>query len=91
VLANLVILWVELAVAHPTEDAKAVVTMILKGRYRSAFRWGSLMLGNFLPLFLLTMLPDSAPALALASVAVLVGIYITERIWVEAPQRISLA
>jgi Fe-S-cluster-containing dehydrogenase component/formate-dependent nitrite reductase membrane component NrfD len=90
-LANLVILWVELAVAHPTEDAKAVVSMILKGRYRSIFRWGSLMLGNFLPLFLIVVLPDNAAALALASVAVLAGIYITEKIWVEAPQRISLA
>jgi hypothetical protein len=65
--------------------------MILKGRYRSIFRWGSLMLGNFLPLFLIVVLPDNAAALALASVAVLAGIYITEKIWVEAPQRISLA
>jgi len=90
-VANLVILWAELAVSHPTEDAKAVVSMILKGRYRSIFRWGSLMLGNFLPLFLIVVLPDNAAALALASVAVLAGIYITEKIWVEAPQRISLA
>jgi len=48
-----------------------------------------LLLGNLLPLGLLLI--GSGPAiLAAASITSLIGIYLTERIWVEAPQRISL-
>jgi len=90
-LLNLIILFVELVTPHPTEDAHKVVDMILKGRYRNQFLAGTLLLGNVLPLALLAAFRGEATLLAIAGVLVLAGIYITERIWVEAPQRIPLS
>jgi len=70
-------------------DMHAVIQMITKGRYARTFYLGVLLLGNLLPLGLLLI--GSGPAiLAAASITSLIGIYLTERIWVEAPQRISL-
>jgi len=86
---NLLTLLFELAGTHPTVDTHAVIQMITKGRYARTFYLGVLLLGNLLPLGLLLI--GSGPAiLAAASITSLIGIYLTERIWVEAPQRISL-
>ena len=64
--------------------------MITKGRYKNLFWIGSILIGNVIPLVLL--LTVSAPGMtAIAAVLVLIGIYVTEKIWVEAPQRIPLA
>lgn len=90
-LLNLAILLVELVTPHPTADSHQVVDMILKGRYRNAFLAGTLLAGNVLPLALLAAFWGHGPILALAGALVLAGIYITERIWVEAPQRIPLS
>ena len=84
---NLFTILVELTITHPTSDAKAVVKMITKGQYRNGFWVGAIILGNVLPAILLVMgvLPPAA------AVLILIGIYVTEHIWVEAPQRISLS
>jgi Fe-S-cluster-containing dehydrogenase component/formate-dependent nitrite reductase membrane component NrfD len=86
---NLLTLWVELSISHPTEEARLTVNMIVRGQYAGRFRWGVLLAGNLVPLALL-LLPGAAVT-ALAAALVLAGIYITERIWVEAPQRVSLS
>lgn len=90
-LLNLVILTAELVTPHPTTDSRKVVDMILRGRYRLAFLGGTLLIGNLLPLALLGLFWGHALVFAAAAVLVLAGIYITERIWVEAPQRIPLS
>ncbi|MBR9921379.1 MAG: polysulfide reductase NrfD [Bacteroidetes bacterium] len=87
---NLLTMLTELTITHPTEDAKTVVKMITKGRYRNMFYLGAISLGNLIPI---AMLISGANVLiaALAGVLVLAGIYFTEKIWVEAPQRIPLS
>jgi Fe-S-cluster-containing dehydrogenase component/formate-dependent nitrite reductase membrane component NrfD len=87
VIANLVILVFELTITHPTEDAKTVVHMIVSGRYKMKFWAGVIVFGNLTPLVILLL---GAPA-GLAGAIALLGIIITETIWVEAPQRIPLA
>ena len=84
---NLIILFVELSVTHPTMDAKKVVSMILNGRYSSLFWIGTVLIGNIIPL---VMIFAGMRTLPIAGVLVLIGIYITVKIWVEAPQRIPL-
>ncbi len=86
---NVLLLVLEFVTTHPTEEAKLTVDMILKGRYRNRFWVGVVLLGNLLPIGLL-LSGMSLPVCAGASVLTLIGIYITERIWVEAPQRIQL-
>lgn len=87
---NLLTMIMELTMTHPTVDAHTVVEMITKGRYARSFYFGVVLVGNVLPLALLLM-GGSPTVLAAAAVAVLVGIAITEKIWVEAPQRIALS
>lgn len=85
IIANLIVMIIEVSITHPTEDAKTVVKMILKGRYSNMFWMGVILLTNVAPLVLL-FLGIGLPAAVLA----VVGIYITEKIWVEAPQRVPL-
>ena len=86
---NLLTVLVELTITHPTEEAHRVVKMITKGRYSNLFWWGAILLGNVGPLAL--VLFGGVALLPVAAVLVLIGIYLTEKIWVEAPQRIQLS
>ena len=86
-VANLLILLFELTITHPTNDAKKVVKMIVSGRYKTKFWAGVVVLGNLAPLAMILL---GLPVVIAAAVALL-GIIITETIWVEAPQRIPLA
>ncbi|MBX2926891.1 MAG: polysulfide reductase NrfD [Saprospiraceae bacterium] len=88
-LVNLALMVLEFTTTHPTQEAKLTVQMILKGRYRNLFWTGAVLVGNILPLAML--LPGKDPMLcAGAGVLVMIGMYITEKIWVEAPQRVQL-
>ena len=88
---NLATMLVELTITHPTQDAKKTVDMIRKGRYRNQFWGGVVILGNLIPAIILVTVPGAIPATAAAGLLVLVGIYFTEHIWVEAPQRLPLS
>ncbi|MCB0533953.1 MAG: polysulfide reductase NrfD [Lewinellaceae bacterium] len=90
IAANLIILAIELYTTHPTADAKAVVKMITKGKYRQEF-WMVLLACNALPALALYLDPLNTITQVLASVLVLWGIYRLEKIWIEAPQKVALA
>ncbi len=87
---NLFTMITELTMTHPSTAAETVVKMITKGRYKNTFWIGAVLIGNIIPLALLVFMP-SATVLTIAAILVLIGIYATEKIWVEAPQRIPLA
>ncbi len=86
---NLLTITAELVTTHPTADAKTVVNMITTGRYSKLFWTGVILVGNVLPFALLIAGMDGL--LPLAGVLVLLGIYFTEKIWVEAPQNVQLS
>ncbi|MDX1477393.1 MAG: 4Fe-4S dicluster domain-containing protein [Saprospiraceae bacterium] len=88
-VVNALTLTAELATTHATAEAKRTVAMIVHGRYQAAFWIGSVLIGCVLP-FVLLLIGITAMPLWIASVAILIGILVTERIWVEAPQRIPL-
>ncbi len=88
---NLATMLIELTTTHPTADAKRTVDMILKGRYKNTFWLGVILFGNVLPIALLVFGGANAIFLAITGIVVLIGIYLTEHIWVEAPQRIPLS
>jgi len=90
IFLNLLVLFIELYSTHPTESSKRVVGMIVSGQYKQLFWGGTVLLGNIVP-FALLWFVDGALAQLAASVLVLAGIYITEHIWVEAPQRLPLS
>ncbi|MFQ5630000.1 MAG: 4Fe-4S dicluster domain-containing protein [bacterium] len=86
---NLLVIAVELLVPHATADAKHTVKMIVRGRFSRLFYGGTLLLGNLLPIILLWS--NGGAMLPLAGALVLVGIYLTEHIWVHAPQHVALS
>jgi hypothetical protein len=86
---NLLVIAIEMLTAHPTADSKRVVKMIVSGQFSSLFWIGTLIVGNLLPALLIWL---GGPALfAAGGVLVLIGVYITEHIWVRAPQLIPLS
>jgi Fe-S-cluster-containing dehydrogenase component/formate-dependent nitrite reductase membrane component NrfD len=87
---NLLTLLFELSMTHPTADADRVVQMITKGRYSKLFYGMVLMVGNIIPAVLLGLNIESNLLFPIVGTFILIGIYFTEHIWVEAPQRISL-
>ncbi len=87
---NLFTMLTELTITHPSTAAQTVVNMITKGRYKNLFWTVVVFIGNVLPLFLMLVVP-SEMMLIVSAVLVLIGIYVTEKIWIEAPQRIPLA
>jgi len=86
---NLVAMGFELFMPHPTRDAAAVAKSIVKGTYKNAFWWGVVVIGNLLPLA--AILGGQGQFYPAAGVLCLVGLWFTEKVWVEAPQRIALA
>jgi len=89
-LAIHMIVHIELTTTHPTVDAERVSNMITKGQYSKLFYGGVILLGNIIPVVLLMISVGNPILMAAAGALVLLGIYFTEHIWVEAPQRIPL-
>jgi formate-dependent nitrite reductase membrane component NrfD/ferredoxin len=87
---NLATVLVELTTTHPTQEAKVTVKMITHGRYSRLFWFGAILFGNVLPAAMLAFGGGNGLVAGLAGLILLVGIYFTEKIWVEAPQRIPL-
>lgn len=91
IVLNLAIMLIEMTMTHPTKDAKTVVQMIIRGRYKWMFWVMTILIGNFVPFILLLLGGNELPYLIPAAVMLLTGIYYNNHIWVEAPQRIALA
>jgi Fe-S-cluster-containing dehydrogenase component/formate-dependent nitrite reductase membrane component NrfD len=91
IAVNLITLAAEMLTPHPTKDATTTSHMITRGRYKNRFWGGVLLLGNILPLGLVAFIDHNDIILMISGILVLIGIYITEFIWVEAPQRIALS
>jgi len=79
----------EIFTPHQTEDAEEAAARITRGRFRTAFWIGGIVVGILLPLAALAVgwpiLAAVAGALALA------GLFAFEYCWITAPQTISLA
>tara|TARA_R110002050_G_scaffold300722_2_gene471882 strand:- start:21370 stop:23061 length:1692 start_codon:yes stop_codon:yes gene_type:complete len=89
IIANLFVVLIELTITHPTTDAKKVAHDIVSGRYKQLFWFGTILMGNVIP-FLIVLFIESTLMMGIAGLLVLAGIFVTEKIWIEAPQRIVL-
>jgi Fe-S-cluster-containing dehydrogenase component/formate-dependent nitrite reductase membrane component NrfD len=89
IILHLVTLAIELTMTHTTDDAHAVAKSITDGEFSNKFWFGMVFVGNILPVMALLLGP--AAVAAPAGLAVLVGLWFAEDIWVKAPQRIPLA
>jgi len=90
VSVNLLSIFLEVFTKHPSKNAEHTAHSILDGEFKQQFWFGSLVIGHLLPLFILLSFSNFA-MLAVAAVLIMVGAWITEKIWVKAPQLISLS
>ena len=87
---HIAIMLIELYGKHPSVAAERAAEIIREGSLKNQFWSGSFLGGNLLPL--LVMLFSSDPLmLAAASLLGLCGVFFTEKVWVQAPQRIPLS
>ncbi|MFL6374126.1 MAG: NrfD/PsrC family molybdoenzyme membrane anchor subunit, partial [Pyrinomonadaceae bacterium] len=89
IVLHLVTLGIELTMTHSTDDAHAVAKSITDGEFSNKFWFGMVFLGNVLPVMALLLGPVAV--LVPAGVAILIGLWFAEDIWVTAPQRIPLS
>ncbi|TCD48222.1 4Fe-4S dicluster domain-containing protein [Chlorobium sp. N1] len=87
---HLVVMASELFGRHPSVGAERAAEAIRSGSLKQDFWFGSVLFGNVLPL-LAVLAGSGGPVLALAAVSALVGVFYTEKVWVKAPQTISLS
>jgi len=86
---NILAITLELFGSHATADAGSAAHMITRGRFRILFWSGTVVVGHLLPVIVLW---NAAPALwPVAGIMVLIGIYITDHMWVKAPQLVPLS
>ena len=88
-LLNLGIFASELTSSQLTNDAQKAAEMILNGRYSWHF-WTAIALTRVIPLLILFTGLAIMP-IQLVAVVMLVGILVTEHIWIRAPQLIPLS
>lgn len=84
-IADLLITFLgEFGMSHASESATRAAHMIVKGRYARSFWIGSTVMGHVVPLALMfTALPGM-----IAGVLALIGLFLYERAFVNAPQEI---
>ncbi|MBI3800983.1 MAG: polysulfide reductase NrfD [Deltaproteobacteria bacterium] len=86
---SLAVLAFELTISHPTADAHRTAHMITRGPFARLFWGGVVGVGLILPLILLAS--SSLLLIAVAALLSLAGLFLTEHIWVRAPQLIPLS
>ncbi len=88
VLANaLMTMFGEFGLPHASAVASAAAHMIKHGKYAQDYRI-ALVVGGAIPLLVALLLPASPPAMAIAALAALAGLYRYEYAFVMAPQEI---
>ena len=86
---NLLIILFEFKILKHTTDSKKALHLIANGRYKTQFWFIAITIGNIIPLGL--VFTDISLLSQLGSVFCLTGIFVTQHLWVEAPQRIPLS
>ena len=87
---HLITLAIELTTTHTTDDAQKVVEMITKGQYSTAFWFGMIIVGNFIPLIILLTISNYI-AVGVCGILIFIGLAFAQHIWVKAPQQIPLS
>ena len=92
-LANAVLLAIELGSHHPVRDVAKAAMLITRGGYRARFWAGVVLAGTVAPIaFVMADLALTLPALSqLAAVLTLGGLWLWEDLWVKAGQSIPLS
>ncbi len=87
---HLITLAIELTTTHTTDDAHKVVEMITKGQYSTAFWFGMIIVGNFIPMIILLTIGNYF-AVGFCGILIFIGLAFAQHIWVKAPQQIALS
>jgi formate-dependent nitrite reductase membrane component NrfD len=89
IVVHLGILLIEFTLPHVTADTRTALGHMTHGALRVPF-WSALVLGNIVPLALLLVAPAGGISVFPACVLVLTFAFVTEHVWVRAPQLVPL-
>ncbi|NTU59190.1 MAG: polysulfide reductase NrfD [Chlorobiaceae bacterium] len=87
---HLIVMAAELFGKHPSANAERTAEIIIHGALRQQFWTGSVLVGNVLPMIAVYIAPSPA-VVAVAAVLGLIGVFFTEKVWVQAPQSVPLS
>ena len=91
IVIHLLLISLEKVMPHPTADSKKASDIIFKGIYKNHFNMGVLLLGSLIPLLILVLNLGGLWGVVVASLLSIVGITISTRLWIRAPQLIPLS
>lgn len=92
--ASLIMVLLETALPHLSEDARLAKRSLVSGRYRFGFWVLTIAIGQLLPIVLTALFLRSSlssGAVGVASVAALTGVFCFEDLWVKAGQFVPLS
>ncbi len=89
-IVDSLIIFSELYGRHPSKQAGETAHVITHGSLRQQFWIGCMLAGHLLPFVLLLATPSPLTG-GLAAILALGGVYYTEKLWIKAPQLISLS
>ena len=87
---HLIVMAAELFGKHPSANAERAAEIIRHGALKQQFWTGSVIVGNVLPMLAVYIAPSPA-VVAFAALLGLVGVFFTEKVWVQAPQSVPLS
>ncbi|MCF8216640.1 MAG: polysulfide reductase NrfD [Chlorobium sp.] len=87
---HIAVMLIELFGKHPSVQAERAAEIIREGSLKNQFWVGSFFAGNLVPMVLALVSSDPF-LLAFAALLGLCGVFYTEKVWVQAPQRIPLS
>ena len=88
ILFNILLISKEILLPQDTPDSRKTVELLTRGYYSKYF-WSGIMIGNVIPIILLSSMTGSMTHLA--GGMVLVGIFLTEFVRIRVPQMIPLS
>jgi hypothetical protein len=88
ILFNILLISKEILLPQDTPDSQKTVELLTKGYYSKYF-WSGIMIGNVIPIILLSSMTGSMAHLA--GGMVLIGIFLTEFVRIRVPQMIPLS
>jgi Fe-S-cluster-containing dehydrogenase component/formate-dependent nitrite reductase membrane component NrfD len=86
-----VLLFAELGASHANVDVTRAARLMTRGHFSAPFWIAVVAVGIAVPLLLLGLAPGHGVAASLASLLVLIGLWIYEDLWVKAGQSIPLS
>lgn len=88
IISNALVSIIEFFLTRENSKQTDLVHEIISGKFKKMFWIGNILIGNIIP-FLLIYFTNSPAIQTLAGLCILMGIYIIDKIWIDAPNYVN--